>query len=83
MIRIDNLTKTFGPFTAVNGLSFSVAPGEVLVVGDTLHDLHMGRAAGAGVVVGVLSGTGTRELLAPHCDYVIDDVLALESVLPV
>ena len=30
MIRIDNLTKSFGPFTAVNGLSFSVAPGEVL-----------------------------------------------------
>jgi ABC-2 type transport system ATP-binding protein len=30
MIRIDNLTKHFGPFTAVNGLSFSVAPGEVL-----------------------------------------------------
>jgi len=30
MIRIDNLTKTFGQFTAVNGLSFSVAPGEVL-----------------------------------------------------
>ncbi|MGB1062660.1 MAG: ATP-binding cassette domain-containing protein, partial [Ketobacter sp.] len=30
MIRIDNLTKSFGPFTAVDGLSFSVAPGEVL-----------------------------------------------------
>ena len=30
MIKIDNLTKQFGQFTAVNGLSFTVAPGEVL-----------------------------------------------------
>lgn len=57
-------------------------PAEVLVAGDTLHDMHMGRAAGAGLVVGVLSGTGTREILGPHCDHILDDVLALESVLP-
>ena len=25
----------------------SLAPAEVMIVGDTLHDLHMGRAAGA------------------------------------
>lgn len=61
---------------------FALEPSEVLVVGDTLHDLHMGRAAGAGLVVGVLSGTGTRELLEPHCDQIIDNVLALESVIP-
>ncbi|RLP54024.1 MAG: ATP-binding cassette domain-containing protein [Ketobacter sp.] len=30
MIKIDNLTKSFGQFTAVDGLSFRVAPGEVL-----------------------------------------------------
>ena len=30
MIRIKNLTKTFGAFTAVSDLSFEVAPGEVL-----------------------------------------------------
>ncbi|MDX1693727.1 MAG: ATP-binding cassette domain-containing protein [Ketobacteraceae bacterium] len=30
MITIDNLTKTFPGHTAVDGLSFSVAPGEVL-----------------------------------------------------
>jgi phosphoglycolate phosphatase len=59
----------------------SVHPAEVVVVGDTLHDLHMGRAAGAGLVVGVLSGTGNRELFATHCDHVVDDVFALESVL--
>jgi phosphoglycolate phosphatase len=59
----------------------SMLPSEVLVVGDTLHDLHMGRAAGAGLVVGVLSGAGNRELLAPHCDHVLDSVLALESII--
>jgi phosphoglycolate phosphatase len=59
----------------------SMRPAEVLVVGDTLRDLHMGRAAGAGLVVGVLSGAGSRELLAPHCDHVLESVLALESVI--
>ncbi len=56
-------------------------PGEVLVVGDTLHDLHMGRAAGAGLLVGVLTGTGSRELLEPHCDHILENVLTLESLL--
>ena len=32
-----------------------VAPGEVAVVGDAVHDLAMGRAAGVGLTVGVLS----------------------------
>lgn len=60
----------------------ALVPAEVLVVGDTLHDLHMGRAAGAGLVVGVLSGTGTRGLFESHCDHILDDVLVLESVIP-
>ena len=30
MIVIDGLTKHFGPFTAVDGIGFSVAKGEVL-----------------------------------------------------
>ena len=59
----------------------SLQPAEVLVVGDTLHDVQMGRAAGAGLVVGVLSGTGTRDLFAPHCDHVLENVLTLESVI--
>ncbi|MFM7671007.1 MAG: gliding motility-associated ABC transporter ATP-binding subunit GldA [Bacteroidota bacterium] len=29
-IRIESLTKRFGPQTAVNGISFSVAPGEIV-----------------------------------------------------
>jgi ABC-2 type transport system ATP-binding protein len=30
MIRVQNLTKNFGPKLAVNGISFSVEKGEVL-----------------------------------------------------
>ena len=59
----------------------SLQPAEVLVVGDTLHDLHMGRAAGAGFVVGVLTGTGSRALLEPHCDLILENVLTLDSVI--
>ena len=54
---------------------------EIAMVGDTPHDMLMGRAAGAGLVIGVLSGAGTREVLEPHCDRVTEDVLALEEIL--
>jgi phosphoglycolate phosphatase len=47
------------------------------VVGDSVADLAMGRAAGAGLVVGVLSGVGTRADLAPFADFVLPSVAAL------
>jgi phosphoglycolate phosphatase len=53
----------------------------IAVIGDTPHDLHMGRAAGAGLVVGVLSGASAREALEAHCDQVLDNVLGLESII--
>jgi phosphoglycolate phosphatase len=58
-----------------------VEPSAVAMVGDTLHDLEMGRAAGCGLVVGVLTGTGTRDSLAEMADLVIDDIHGLEAVL--
>ena len=54
-------------------------PASVVVVGDSRHDLEMGRAAGAGAVLGVLSGAGTRESLAPLADAVIDSVADLPA----
>ena len=30
MIRVQNLTKTYGDFTAVNGISFEIAAGEIV-----------------------------------------------------
>ena len=37
-------------------------PAEIAMVGDNRHDLEMARAGGCGLAVGVLSGTGTREI---------------------
>ena len=54
---------------------------ETMVVGDNLHDLHMGRSAGAGCVVGVLTGTSSREDLAPHADHVLSDITGIETLL--
>ncbi len=64
-------------FCAATGL----APSEVAVVGDNNHDLHMGKNAGAGLKIGVLSGTGSRETLTLHSDMVLADITELEAVL--
>ena len=64
-------------FCAATGL----APAEVAVVGDNNHDLHMGKNAGAGLKIGVLSGTGSRETLMLHSDMVLADITELEAVL--
>jgi phosphoglycolate phosphatase-like HAD superfamily hydrolase len=49
------------------------------VVGDSLADLEMGRAAGAGRVIGVLSGVSGRADLEPFADAVVDSVADLAS----
>lgn len=64
-------------FCAATGL----APSEVAVVGDNNHDLHMGHNAGAGLKIGVLSGTGSRETLTLHSDMVLADITELEAVI--
>jgi phosphoglycolate phosphatase len=55
-------------------------PANVAVVGDSRHDLEMGRGAGAGAVVGVLSGAGTRETLSPLADALIENVAVLPDI---
>ncbi len=57
-------------FCAAVGLK----PDEIAVVGDAMHDLAMGRAANAGLTVGVLSGTGTAAQLEPLADIVLDSI---------
>jgi phosphoglycolate phosphatase-like HAD superfamily hydrolase len=51
-----------------------VPPARTAMIGDTPADLAMGRAAGAGRVLGVLSGVGLREELAPFADAVLGSV---------
>ena len=65
-------------FAAATGLSVS----EIAVVGDNNHDLHMGARAGAGLKVGVLTGTGSRESLTAASDHCLNDITELNSVLP-
>jgi phosphoglycolate phosphatase len=47
-------------------------PARTAIIGDTPADLAMGRAAGAGRVVGVLSGVGSRAELSPLADALLD-----------
>ena len=54
-----------------------LAPAAVAMVGDSLHDLGAGRSAGAGLVVGVLTGPATAEELAPHADVVLSSIADL------
>jgi HAD superfamily hydrolase (TIGR01549 family) len=56
-----------------------VPPARTAVVGDSLSDLLMGRTAGAGLVIGVLSGVGRRRDLAPFADIVVASVAVLGS----
>ncbi|KZY06249.1 MULTISPECIES: HAD family hydrolase [unclassified Sulfitobacter] len=56
-------------FCAAMGLE----PAEVVMVGDSLHDLHAGKAAGMRTL-GVLTGLAEREDLAPDADAVLPDI---------
>ncbi len=51
-------------------------PENVAMVGDSLHDLDAGRAAGMQTVA-VLTGIAVAEDLAPHADVVLADIGAL------
>ena len=60
-------------FCAATGLD----PSEMAVVGDSRHDLEMARAAGAGLAIGVLTGTSGQEDLEPWADIVLADITGL------
>lgn len=56
-----------------------VDPSKVMVVGDTTADLKMARAAGAGLVVGVLSGVSASSDLIHFADVLIESVDELHA----
>ncbi len=58
-----------------------IDPAGVVVVGDNRHDIEMGRNAGAGLCVGVLTGTSTRGELETLADVVLDDIGGLPGLL--
>lgn len=58
-----------------------VAASHAAVVGDAPADLSMARAAGAGLVVGVLSGVGSEADLGPLADVLLPSVATLAELL--
>jgi phosphoglycolate phosphatase len=54
-------------------------PGRTAVVGDSPADLRMARAAGAGLVIGVLTGVGRTDDLESLADVVLGSVGALDA----
>ncbi|MFT3689450.1 HAD family hydrolase [Paenirhodobacter sp.] len=63
-------------FAGAQGL----APAEVAMVGDSLHDAAAARAAGM-ASVGVLTGVAPRDVLEPAFDVVLPDIAALSGWL--
>jgi len=61
--------------------AMGLEPASVAVVGDNGHDMEMGRSAGAGLLVGVLSGTGLAHDLEPEAHYLLPDISHLPDLL--
>jgi len=61
--------------------AMGLVPSQVAVVGDNTHDVGMGRAGGAGLTIGVLTGSGTRETLGPSSDVCLPSVCDIEELL--
>lgn len=62
--------------------AIGASPAEIVMVGDSLHDLHAAKAAGA-IAVGVTTGLAPRAMLEPHADYVVDSLQALAQLPPI
>lgn len=60
--------------------ALGLPPERIALVGDTLHDLHAARAAGA-VAIAVLSGPVGHDILAPHADHIIPSIADLPALL--
>lgn len=58
-----------------------LAPAEIAMIGDSVHDLGVAPAAGAAAAIGVLTGPATRADLAPHADHVLDSIADLPALL--
>jgi len=92
-LRVDDLVDFVAGYDSGHGVkpepgmllafaeAIAVSPTAVAMVGDNRHDMAMARTAGAGLAVTVLSGTGTRDTLAPFSDVCLADIAALPAYL--
>jgi len=58
-----------------------ISPAEAVMVGDSTHDLHCGRSAGAALCVGVLTGPAKACDIQDHADVVLGSVELLPEYL--
>lgn len=58
-----------------------ISPAEVVMVGDSRHDLEVARSAGAAMAVGVLTGPATHDDLAPYADHILPSIEHLPAFL--
>ncbi len=56
-------------------------PATVAMVGDNPADARAGRAAGCGLVIGVLTGPSERAMLEGHTDVVLDSIADVPALL--
>ena len=59
----------------------NVCPTQTVIIGDTYADTTMGRSAGLGLTVGVLSGAGSKTFLEKEADVVLNNVDELLDTL--
>ena len=59
----------------------NVSPDQTVIVGDTVADTTMGRSAGLGLTIGVLSGAGNQTFLEKEADVVLNNVDELLDAL--
>jgi phosphoglycolate phosphatase len=57
--------------------TLDISANRLAIVGDTTTDMLAGKSAGAGLVIGVLSGLATAVHLAPLADAVVPDIHAV------
>ncbi len=58
-----------------------LVPAQVIMVGDSPKDIHMGIRAGAALCVGVLTGSHNRHELGKHTNTVLDNIAELGDLL--
>lgn len=55
-------------------------PQEIAMIGDSVHDMHCARNAGA-IAIAVATGMASAEVLSPHSDHVISGLAELPDLL--
>ena len=59
----------------------SLYSAQAVIIGDTVADTTMGRSAGLGLTMGVLSGAGNQKCLEKEADVVLNNVDELHNTL--